>query len=216
MLMPMQLEPLTLVVVAANLLGGAMALPQAVKLVASRRVEGVSPIWAGISTAVNAWWVAYGIGVGDASIVPVSLVSVMAYAAIALCLARYGSTPPLRTLAIAATSGVGVALIPLAVLVVDGWAAAGVALGAVYAVQLSPAVVAVYRAADVSGVSAATWLLAFAEAALWGVYGFARVDAGLLALSATGLTMSALVLLRLVARRPRRETRSAPLGLATA
>ncbi len=84
--------------------------------------------------------------------------------------------------------------------------------------QLSPAVVAVYRAPDVSGVSAATWGIAFAEAALWGIYGLARLDAGLITLAVTGLVMSALVLARLLLRRPRRQRRSdyAGLGLAPA
>lgn len=216
MLLTMVLSPLSVVVIAANVLGGAMALPQAAKLIRSRQVHGVSPVWAGISAAVNAWWVAYGFGVGDVGIVPVSAVSVIAYVAIAVWLARYGTGPALRTTAVVVLGGAAVATIPLTVLLVEGWGAAGVVLGALYGVQLSPAVVAVYRAVDVSGVSTATWLLAFLEAALWGVYGFARVDPGLLALAATGVSMSALVLLRLFARRPRRDAGLGHLGLAPA
>lgn len=217
MLLEMSLEissdVLTLVVVAANVLGGAMALPQAVKLVRSRRVDGVSPTWAGISAAVNGWWVAYGLGTGDIGIVPVSVVSVTAYLAIAGYLVRFGAAPASRTAARVAVSALGVAAIPVLPLVLGGWAAGGLALGALYGVQLSPAVVAVHRAPDVSGVSASTWALAFLEAGLWGVYGFARLDVGLLSLAATGLAMSALVLVRLFVRRPRRNPR---LGFATA
>jgi hypothetical protein len=47
-------------------------------------------------------------------------------------------------------------------------------------------------------------VIAFVEATLWGVYGFARADAGLVTLAATGLAMSTLVLVRLLLRRPRR------------
>ena len=218
MLLAMSPELLTAVVVAANVLGGAMALPQAAKLIRNRRVDGVSPVWAGISVAVNAWWAVYGLGIGDVSIVPVSVVSVMAYLAITVALVRYGEASPIRTIGLMAGSGAVVALVPLLALVVDGWSAAGVVLGALYGVQLSPAVVTVYRAPDVSGVSAATWGIAFAEAALWGVYGFARLDAGLLTLAATGLAMSALVLARLFLRRPRRQRREAfaDLGLSPA
>lgn len=213
MLLEMSFDALTLVVVAANVLGGAMALPQAAKLVRSRRVDGVSPIWAGISAAANGWWVAYGLGTGDLGIVPVSVVSVTAYLAIAGYLVRFRTAPPARTAAVVALSALGIAVVPLLPLAIGGWAACGVALGALYGVQLSPAVVAVHRAPDVSGVSATTWALAFLEAGLWGVYGFARVDVGLLSLAATGLAMSALVLVRLYARRPRRNP---GLGFATA
>ena len=216
MLLAMSPEFLTAVVVTANVLGGAMALPQAAKLIRSRCVDGVSPAWAGISATVNASWAVYGLGVGDLSIVPVSIVSVMAYLAIAVALVRYGDASAYRTIGLMTGCGAAVALVPMFALAVGGWAAAGVVLGALYGVQLSPAVVAVYRAPDVSGVSTATWAIAFAEAALWGVYGFVRLDAGLLTLAATGLVMSALVLARLLLRRPRQQRREALAGLGLA
>lgn len=216
MLYSMQLSSLTVVVIAANVLGGAMALPQALKLVRSRRVNGVSAVWAGVSATVNAWWAGYGLGMGDVSIVPVSVVSVMAYLAIAAALVRFGPPTRWRTIAGMVASSAAVGLVPAAALALGGWATAGVVLGALYGVQLSPAVVAVYRAPDVSGVATATWGIAFAEAGLWGVYGTARLDVGLLTLAATGLLMSALVLARLFLRRPRRRTDYGSLGLASA
>ena len=214
----MSVNLLTLVVIGANVLGGAMALPQVAKLLRSRRVDGVSAAWAGISTAVNGWWAIYGLGIGDASIVPVSVVSVMAYLAIAIGLVRFGRTTRGRAVATMIAGGLAVAVVPALALAFDGWAIAGITLGGLYGVQLSPAVVAVYRAPDVSGVSAATGGIAFAEAALWGIYGLARLDAGLITLAVTGLVMSALVLARLLLRRPRRQRRSdyAGLGLASA
>lgn len=196
---------LTAVVIAANVLGGAMAIPQARKLLRSRRVEGVSPVWAAVSVTVNAAWVPYGIAVGDLGIVPVSVVSVVAYLAIAIGICRFGSATPLRVIMPMIASSVAVLAVPALVLVARGWAAAGVALGLLYGVQLAPAVVAVYRNADVSGVSAATWVIAFVEAALWGVYGLGRLDAGLVSLAASGMIMASLVLARLVVRRPRRS-----------
>lgn len=216
MLVAMSVNLLTLILIAANLLGGTMAVPQAARLLRSRKTAGVSPVWAGISTAVNAWWIAYGLGVGDLAIVPVSVVSVIAYLAIIVFLVRFGDRPAMPTVVIAAASAAASAALPLLVLTIGGWPSAGIALGAMYGVQLSPAVVAVYRSVDVSGVSAATWALAFLEAALWGVYGFARVDAGLLTLAATGLAMSALVLVRLFARRPRLRGGYRGLDLAPA
>lgn len=214
----MSVNALTLVVIAANVLGAAMALPQAAKLLESRRVEGISPIWAAVSATVNAWWAAYGIGVGDLGIVPVSAVSVMAYLAIVVGLFRFGTTPALPLAIRLSIGSAAVAVVPVAAYLLGGWPTAGIALGALYGVQLSPAVVAVYRAADVSGVSAATWAIALAEALLWGVYGFARLDAGLLTLAATGTVMSVLVLARLFVRRPRhdRADEFAPLGFSPA
>lgn len=188
---------LTLTVVVANILGAAMALPQATKLIRNRQAQGVSPAWAGTSAMVNGWWVAYGLGAGDTSIVPVSVVSVIAYLAIATALLRYGHTPRTPVLLAMVGSAAGVGLVPVVALLAGGWATAGVALGAMYGIQLSPAVVAVYRSVDVSGVSAATWAMALAEALLFGVWGLAHRDAGLIALAATGSTMSALVLARL-------------------
>jgi hypothetical protein len=88
-------------------------------------------------------------------------------------------------------------------LVIDGWATAGIALGALYGIQLSPAVIAVHRAPDVSGVAPMTWMIAFVEAALWGIYGFAGTDAGLVTLAATGVVASSLVLVRLFLQRTR-------------
>lgn len=216
MLVAMSPEVLTVVVITANVLGGSMALPQAAKLVRSRRIDGVSPAWAGISATVNGWWAAYGFGIGDLSIVPVSVVSVIAYLAIAVALVRYGARSRWRTIGRIAGAGLGAALIPLIALALDGWATAGVVLGSLYAVQLSPAVVAVYRAPDVSGVSSATWAIAFVEAALWGVYGVARLDVGLVTLAATGVVMSALVIARLLLRRPRRQRGHTVAGLQLA
>lgn len=208
----MQLTIVTLVVVAANVLGAAMAAPQVHKLVRTRQVAGVSITWATSSATVNTWWGVYGIGTHDLGIVPVSVVSVLCYLTITLFVVRHG---PVRGRALAlpaAPVAATLALLPAAALWLDGWAAAGVTLGLLYGIQLLPAVVGVYRAVDVSGVSVATWLLAVAEAILWGVYGWWNLDAGLLALAATGTTMSLLVLARLFLRRPRRGHVGVVLG----
>lgn len=192
------------VVAAANLLGAAMALPQARKLSRDRRIHGVSVTWAAASITVNAWWIGYGLGVGDIGIVPVSVVSVMAYVVIVASVVRFSPAPPLVTLrpALAATAVLNA--IPVGALVVADWTTTGIVLGALYGVQLAPAVLGAYRSPDVSGVSVTTWVIAFVEAALWGVYGAAIADVGLLALAATGVSMSSLVLARLFVRRPRR------------
>ena len=204
MLCTMELTALMLVVIAANILGAAMAVPQARKLLRTRRTDGVSVTWATVSASVNAWWGVYGVAIDDYSIVPVSVVAVVSYLVIAVGVVHFSPTPAIELVLPAFGAVVVVSTIPLVALALDGWATAGVVLGALYGVQLLPAVIAVYRAADVSGVAAATWVIAFVEAALWGVYGYANVDVGLVTLAGTGVTMSSLVLVRLVVRRPRR------------
>ena len=205
----MTFETMTLVVIAANVLGAAMALPQARKLLRNRSVDGVSVSWAAMSATVNAWWGVYGVGIGDWSIVPVSVVSVLAYLVIAATIVRFTPTSALRLLARAVGAAAAFSAIPTVALVIDGWVTAGVVLGALYGIQLFPAVVTVYRVVDVGGVSLATWVIAFVEAGLWGAYGIGKLDVGLMALASTGLFMSSLVLVRLFVRRPRRAYRRA-------
>lgn len=199
----MRLDVLTLIVIAANVLGSVMALPQAIAIVRTRNTLGISPTWVAISTTINVWWAAYGFGIADKAIIPVAVVSFGAYAVIAVALVRL-SPATLRASARAiAAATAAVAVIPLLALLAGGWSAAGITLGALYAAQLTPAVVTVYRAHDVSGVSAATWTIAWVEALLWGAYGIPKLDAGLMTLSATGVVMASLVLVRLFLRRPR-------------
>lgn len=205
MLVTMSMTWLTSVVIAANLLGAAMAVPQARKLLQSRRIEGVSLSWATVSAVVNAWWGVYGLAIRDVSIVPVSLVSVMAYTVIAVSVVRFSPAGARSHQWRAAGVAALVAVVPAAAWWLGGWPMAGIALGALYGIQLSPAVASVYRTADVRGVSIATWVIAFVEAGLWGVYGVASIDAGLVTLAVTGVTMSGLVLVRLAMRRPRRR-----------
>jgi hypothetical protein len=87
--------------------------------------------------------------------------------------------------------------VPLAALVRDGWVAAGLAIGLAYAVQFSPAAVAAARSADLSGVSAPTWSMAWIEAVTWFAYGIAQADAALVVGGAGGALMASAVLVRL-------------------
>ena len=51
---------LNALVISATVLGSGMALPQARQLARTRRTDGVSPTWVGVSMALNGWWLAYG------------------------------------------------------------------------------------------------------------------------------------------------------------
>ena len=65
----------------------------------------------------------------------------------------------------------GLGMVPLPFLLIGGWQLAGVAVGLSYGVQLLPAVVASLRTTALSGVSSATWIIAFAgSSALAGLW----------------------------------------------
>jgi uncharacterized protein with PQ loop repeat len=197
----------TLAVVAANVLGTLMVMPQAVRVLRTGHVGGVSPVWAGTGLAFNSWWLAYGIGTPILAVIPVSAISMAVYLLLATGLVRHHAralAPVVRTLGVAA-------LVPLPALVGGGWPAVGVLLGLLYGVQLLPAVVAAWRSPDIGGISRTTWVLAWSEAALWGVVGTARADAGLSVIGVTGTLMSSLVLLATVVRVPGRRGRATPL-----
>jgi len=187
------LDPETIVVILANTIGAMMAIPQAARVIRTRRVEGVSLTWAAMSVVNNAWWVIYAIGVGNLAIIPVAAICVAGYLVIIAGLVLFGGAhQPLRALG----SSVAIGLAPLVALQLAGWPAAGIVLGLLYAVQLAPAVSSAVRNTDLAGISAGTWVIAIVEAALWGIYGTGRADLGLISMSATGVVMSAVVLFR--------------------
>jgi uncharacterized protein with PQ loop repeat len=186
---------LTSIVVAATVLGSWMAFPQARRIARTRRVEGVSSAWIGVSLAINAWWLTYGVAAGVWAVVPVSLVSLVLYATMAWYFVAAAGRDGARGLVLGAF---GLGMIPLPFLLIGGWELAGVAVGLSYGVQLLPAVVASLRTSALSGVSSATWIIAFVEAGLWLVYGLGVGDRALTLAGVVGATMAAVILARLV------------------
>jgi len=187
---------LTIMAVAASVLGSGMALPQALRLFRTGLTEGVSPTWIGVSLAINAWWFAYGLAVSLWSLLPVAALSFVLYAWIAVVYVR--ATAP-STVAGIAVGAFVLGMAPLPALVLAGWDAAGVAVGLSYGVQLAPAVVAAYRSSVLGGVSPATWTMSFVEAVLWLGYGLGIGDGALVAGGAMGIVMAGAIIARLVA-----------------
>jgi uncharacterized protein with PQ loop repeat len=185
---------LNLLVVVATVLGSWMAFPQARRLAKTRRVDGVSPVWIGVSLAINGWWLTYGLAAGVWALVPVSAISLVLYASMAVVYFRAAGRP-------AVTPFAGgfflLGMIPLPFLLVGGWNLAAVAVGLCYGVQLLPAVVSACRTRDLLGVSAPTWLIAFVESALWLVYGIGVADTALTLAGIVGVAMSSVILVRL-------------------
>lgn len=185
---------LNLIVVVATVIGSAMALPQARRIACTRRVEGVSAIWIGVSLAINAWWLTYGLAADIWALIPVSAISLLLYGVMAgFFLASTGR----RGLDGMALGVFVLGMVPLPFLLAGGWALAGVAVGLSYGVQLLPAVVASLRTSVLSGVSSTTWIIACVEAALWLAYGLAVADAALVLAGAVGVVMGGVILGRL-------------------
>ncbi len=185
---------LTFLVVAATILGSWMAFPQARRIARTRRVDGVSATWIGVSLAINGWWLTYGLVVGVWALVPVSVISLLLYGVMAWFFARSVGSRALPGFVVGV---LGLGMVPLPFLVVGGWELAGVAIGLSYGVQLLPAVVASLRTSLLSGVSSATWIIALAEAALWLVYGLSVGDIALTLAGVVGVAMASVILARL-------------------
>lgn len=185
---------LTLLLVVANVFGAAMALPQAIRLVRTRITDGVSPVWAGVSVAMNLWWLAYGLAEGLWGLVPVSAVATVIYLVVAAGVVRLRGLDSLLPVGLGVLLGLG----PLPFLVAGGWSAAGVAIGLGYGLQLAPAVVASFRSRRLAGIAPGTWIMAWVESAVWLVYGAVVVDPALLVGGTCGVVLPSVLLARLV------------------
>src|SRR5262245_2925424 len=84
-------------------------------------------------------------------------------------------------------------------------------LAAAFVVQVAPSLWTAYRTACPSGISAGTWTLILGELLCFLVYGWHESDPRLIALGATGVTASALMLARIFwTRRLSSQARSTP------
>lgn len=187
---------LNLIVVAASVIGSGMAVPQAIRLAKTRKVDGVSATWIGVSMAINTWWTAYALAASVWALLPVSLVSLAVYIGMAVL---YVGSVGRSSLPGFATGMFVLGMVPLPALVVGGWEVAGLAIGLCYGIQLAPAVLATFRTRDLDGVSSGTWLLSFIEGVLWLTYGAMISDLALLAGGTTGILMAGAILTRLAA-----------------
>jgi uncharacterized protein with PQ loop repeat len=181
-------------VIVATLLGSWMAFPQARDLARTRRVEGVSAVWIGVSLAINGWWLTYGLVAGVWALVPVSAISIVLYASMAVV---YVGTVGRAALPAMALGFFVLGMLSLPFLIIGGWQLAAIAIGLSYGIQLLPAVVSACRTRDLVGVSASTWLIAWAEAGLWLVYGLGVGAVALTLAGLVGVAMASIILARL-------------------
>ncbi|HYN32205.1 MAG TPA: hypothetical protein VES40_06250 [Ilumatobacteraceae bacterium] len=181
-------------VIVATILGSWMAFPQVRRLARTRRVEGVSPVWIGVSLAINGWWLTYGLVAEVWALVPVSAISLVLYASMAIL---YVGTVGRSALPGMSLGFFGLGMIPLPFLILGGWPLAAIAVGLSYGIQLLPAVVSACRTRDLVGVAASTWLIAWVEAGLWLGYGLGVGDIALTLAGIVGVAMASVILARL-------------------
>jgi uncharacterized protein with PQ loop repeat len=190
---------LPILLVVANVLGVGMIVPQVARLHRHRCADGVSGSWIGVGITLNLWWLAYGIHEGLWGLLPVSSGAFLLYSIIAAQLIAIGGWPARQQLLFGSlVLGAG----PLPFLLLDGWSAAGAAIGLSYGVQFVPAAASAMRASTVAGVSASTWTMAWIEAAIWLLYGVEVNDRALLFGGGGGLAVASLILV-LLALKPR-------------
>jgi uncharacterized protein with PQ loop repeat len=185
---------LNLLVVVATVLGSWMAFPQARRIARTRRVDGVSAAWIGVSLAINAWWLTYGLVADVWALLPVSIISLLLYGVMAWFFVLAAGRAAIPGLALGMF---GLGMVPLPFLLIGGWELAGVAVGLSYGVQLLPAVVASLRTSVLSGVSSTTWIIAAVESMLWLAYGLGVGDIALTLAGLVGVVMASVILVRL-------------------
>jgi len=192
--------------VAAAALGVPQLLPQVLKLRATHDAAGISWSWAALTSVNNAAWIAYfALFRYWTALIPACSVTLFS-GALTIMLTARGEAQP-RSLAVIGAWAAALA----AVCGVAGRAGLGTLLTAAFVVQVAPSLGAAYRTARPSGISAGTWTLILGELLCFLAYGQHESDPRLIALGATGVTASALMLARIFwTRRLSSKARATP------
>jgi uncharacterized protein with PQ loop repeat len=172
--------------IAATVFAVPQFLPQIRKLRATRDTAGVSWPWATFTTVNNAAWFAY---FWTALVTSASVTLLAGMLAVMLTLrgqARGRSSALVAAWAMVLSAGY----------VAAGRDVLGTLLAASFVLQVAPSIWTAYRETRPTGISPGTWLLILAELACWLLYGLHQGDPRLIALGATGVTASTLMLAR--------------------
>lgn len=166
-------------------------VPQIVRLVRTRSVQGVSGPTTWLGLTINAGWVAFGVARGLVPVAVLSLAYVVGYATIAGLLVQRGNrsgvaTAVVSTAAIAATAAA------------FGWTVLGTALALTVAVQFVPQVALAWRGSDLTALAGGTYVVCGLDGIVWGGYGVLRDE---LPLVLYGLVMASVAVLVLVPKR---------------
>jgi hypothetical protein len=185
-------------VILASILAVGSLVPQAVRLLRTRDVAGVSVLWTALGTVTNLAWFAYALARGLRAGVPATLATAGFYAFLFVTLVRFGA--PARA---ALLGGLAWAVFLTAVTLVGGWSALGGVLGASYAIQVAPSLWTAWRVYAPTGIAPGTWVLLFVQVNLWGYYGVEQHDWAIKGFALTGIVSSSLMLLRWAMTRSR-------------
>jgi uncharacterized protein with PQ loop repeat len=192
-------------VIVATILAVGSLVPQAVRLLRTRDIAGVSVLWTALGTITNLAWFAYALARGLWAGVPATLATAAFYGFLFVTLVRFGGRP-----GAALRGGIAWAMLLTAVTVIGGWSALGAVLGVSYAVQIAPSLWTAWRTYAPTGIAPGTWVLFLVQVVLWGYYGLEEQDWAIKGFALTGIVSSLLMLVRWA------MTRSRPAHPATA
>jgi uncharacterized protein with PQ loop repeat len=166
-------------------------VPQIRKLAVVGDAAGVSWPWAVLTAVNNGAWLAYFTLSRDCTaLIPATSATLLA-GVLAMMLTRRGRDRSRTAVLISAWAA---ALAGSSV--IAGRAGLGTLLTGAFLLQVTPQVWTAYKTARPTGVSAGTWLLIFGELSCWLIFGLYKSDPRLIALGASGLAASMLMLAR--------------------
>jgi uncharacterized protein with PQ loop repeat len=185
-------------VIVASILAVGSLVPQAVRLLHTRDIVGVSVLWTALGTITNLAWFAYAVARELWAGVPATLATAAFYAFLFVTLVRFGGRARPAVL-----GGVAWAAVLTGLTLIGGWSALGAVLGMSYAVQVAPSLWTAWRTYAPTGIAPGTWVLVLVQVILWGYYGVAERDWAIKGFALTGIVSSSLMLLRWAMTRSR-------------
>lgn len=183
----------------ANALAATFLIPQIARLRVRRDPAGVSATWAAFGVVTNAAWVLYLASNGLWLPLLAPALAFVAYGVTLAIVARLQQASNWVWQIALYTVAIGLAL------PVGGLVTLGLFLALTPAIQVAPALVAVFRERHPSGLSPGTWALAASEALLWGLYGWLIADTALLGYGVVTTVASVVILGRWAWTRPQRR-----------
>lgn len=162
-------------------------VPQIARLLRTRSIAGVSGPTAWLGLAINAGWIAYGIGRGLLSVTVISVAYVTGYLTIVLLLLRGGNRRGIG-------SGILAGAACVAIAATLGWTVLGTALALSVGVQFVPQVVHAWRSEDLTALSPGTYAVCGLDGIVWGSIGLLHADGPLILYGAIMATVAVLVI----------------------
>ena len=181
-----------LVGIVATAVTFVQILPQIVRLMRTRRIEGVSPAWAAGGATINLGWLDYVIEGRFWVTIPSIIVAIVSFVLALYLLYRNGAS--IRAGLV--MSG-AIAVASVVIQQAAGWTVLGTVLGLSNGLYLGPSVVAAWRSHAPVGVAPWTWGLTVVEGVKWGFYGVLVEAVPIMVYGSTAILLALLVLLRL-------------------